>query len=185
MIPDKEVNMIIRNQGFTFFELILTIALIGIVLGIAVPSFSATIARQKQRVEIDALFHAIHQARKESIMRRKVVSICPSVDGKDCAQSRDWSSGWLMFENKDRDSPPRVDGGEPILKRHNVGQGVRITANRKGFTLRATFLRATNGTFVFCDQLQRISPKALVVSYTGRPRVAVHKTNRELYSCAH
>lgn len=176
--------MNIKNQGFTLFELILTMTLIAIITSIAIPSFSATIARQKQRVEIDALFHAIHQARKASIMRRKVVSICPSTDGEGCSASHDWSAGWLMFENKDRDSPPRIDADEPVLKRHRVHPGVRIDANRKGFTLRATFLRATNGTLVFCDPMRRISPKALVVSYTGRPRVAVHKTNRELYSCA-
>ncbi len=173
-----------QSQGFTLFELMITVMLVAILAGIAIPSFAASIARQRQRVEIDALFHAIHLARKESIMRRKVVSLCPSLDGDACADSRDWSGGWLMFENKDRDSPPRIDAGEPVLIRHKVGDNMIISANRKGFTLRATFLRATNGTFVFCDPQNRISPVALVVSYTGRPRVARHKTNRDLYSCA-
>lgn len=89
-----------------------------------------------------------------------------------------------MFENTDRDSPPRVDPGEPILVSHTTHQQFHITANRKGFTFRATFLRATNGTIVVCDRENRISPKALVISYTGRPRVARHSPNGELYSCA-
>ena len=176
--------MTVKNQGFTLYELLITMVLIVLIGGLAVPSFSGSIARQRQRVEIDALFHAIHLARKESIMRRKVVSLCPSLDGRICSPNRDWSSGWLMFENKDRDSPPRIDATEPVLLRHLVGDNVQISANRKGFTLRATFLRATNGTFVFCDPDNRISPKALVVSYTGRPRVAHHTTKGELYSCA-
>lgn len=173
-----------RSQGFTLFELMITVMLVAILAGIAIPSFAASMARQRQRTEINALFHAIHLARKESIMRRKVVSLCPSLDGNTCADSRDWSSGWLMFENKDRDSPPVVDAGEPVLTRHKTGDHIKISANRKGFTLRATFLRATNGTFVFCDPHDRISPMALVVSYTGRPRVARRKTNRDPYSCA-
>ena len=176
--------MIIKNQGFTLYELLTTLVLVGLISSLAIPSFSAALARQKQRVEIDALFHAIHLARKESIMRRKVVSLCPSRDLETCSPSRDWSSGWLMFENKDGDSPPRVDRGEPVLARHSVREQVRIKANRKGFTLRATFLRATNGTFVLCDTRDRIQPKALVVSYTGRPRVADHTPKREFYSCA-
>jgi len=176
--------MTTRRKGFTLYELLITITLIVLVSGLALPSFSAIIARQQQRVEIDALFHAIHLARKESIMRRKVVSLCPSLDGRSCSPSRDWSGGWLMFENKDRDSPPRIDPDEIILANHRVDDQVRITANRKGFTLRATFLRATNGTFVFCDPQNRISPRALVVSYTGRPRVAVHTTDGDPYSCA-
>lgn len=173
-----------QNRGFTLYELLLTIVLIAIITSIAIPSFSASVARQRQRVEINALFHAIHQARKESIMRRRVVSICPSPDGQTCSPSRDWSDGWILFENKDRDSPPRIDAGEPLLRQHRVSENVQISANRQGFTLRATFLRATNGTFVFCDPEDRITPKALVVSYTGRPRVARTRTNGELYSCA-
>lgn len=176
--------MIYRNQGFTLYELLTTLVLVGLISSLAIPAFSATVARQKQRVEIDALFHALHLARKESIMRRKVVSLCPSLDLETCSPSRDWSSGWLMFENKDRDSPPRIDRGEPVLARHRVLEQVRIKANRKGFTLRSTFLRATNGTFVMCDTENRIQPKALVVSYTGRPRVARHTPKSELYSCA-
>ena len=171
-------------KGFTLYELLLTITLIVLISGLAIPSFSATIARQRQRVEVDALFHAIHLARKESIMRRKVVSLCPSLNGTSCTPSRDWSSGWLMFENKDRDSPPQIDPDELLLKSHRVDDQVHVTTNRKGFTFRATFLRATNGTFILCDPLGRILPRALVVSYTGRPRVAVHTTNSDLYSCA-
>ena len=173
-----------RNQGFTLFELLTTLLLGALITSIAIPSFSATLSRQRQRVEIDALFHAIHQARKESIMRRKVVSICPSEDGSSCASGQDWSVGWILFENRDRDSPPRVDPGEPVLVNHRVADGVQIRANRSAFTLRATFLRATNGTFVFCDENARIDPRALVVSYTGRPRAASHTTKGELYSCA-
>lgn len=176
--------MTTQCKGFTLYELLITIILIAMISGLAIPSFAAGIARQRQRVEIDALFHAVHLARKESIMRRKVVSLCPSLDQRSCSSSRDWSRGWLMFENTDRDSPPHIDTDEPILAHHRVDDDVRITANRKGFTLRATFLRATNGTFVFCDPKSRIKPRALVVSYTGRPRVAVHTTDGELYSCA-
>ncbi len=176
--------MIVRSHGFTLYELLITVILIALISSLAIPSFAGSIARQRQRVEIDALFHAIHLARKESIMRRKVVSLCPSRDGQQCSASRDWSDGWLMFENKDRDSPPRIDANEPILLNHRVSDQVRISANRKGFTLRATFRRATNGTFVFCDPANRINPRALVISYTGRPRVARHTTKGELYSCA-
>ena len=173
-----------KSKGFTLYELLITTILLALLAGVAIPSFSDTLARQRQRAELDALFHAVHLARKESIMRRKVVSLCPSADGRRCAPSRDWSLGWLMFENKDRDSPPSVDPGEPILRTHGAQQQLRITANRKGFTFRATFLRATNGTIVVCDSDNRIAPKALVISYTGRPRVAGHSPDGELYSCA-
>lgn len=173
-----------RPHGFSLYELLMTMMLIAIVLTIGVPSFATTVARHRQRVEIDALFHAIHVARKESIMRKKVVSICPSEDGSRCGPPSRWSSGWLMFANRDADHPPQVDAGEPVLWRHVVDPAVRITANRAAFTLRSTVKRATNGTIVVCDHAGRIAPKALVVSYTGRPRVAARTRSGEPYACA-
>jgi len=173
-----------RCCGYTLLELLLTIAIASVVLTLAVPSFSAIAARQRQYAEINALFHAVHLARQESIVRRRVVSLCPSIDGRRCAPGSDWSGGFLMFENTDRDEPPQVDDGEAVLQIHRVRPGVEITANRQGFTLRAVFLRATNGTLVVCDRAGRIEPKALVISYTGRPRIARTTPRGDPYSCA-
>ena len=117
-------------------------------------------------------------------MRRRVVSLCPSLDGLACASGKDWSWGWIMFENKDRDSPPHVDAGEPVLQVHKVADQVGIQANRRAFTLRSTVQRATNGTFVVCDRQRRVPAKALVVSYTGRPRVAFRTPRGKPYECA-
>ena len=172
------------RRGFTLYELLMTMALVGIILATGLPAFYGTLARNRQAIEINALFHAIHGARKESIMRRKVVSLCPSSDGRKCEPGTDWSAGWIMFENRDRDSPPRVDPGEAVLQFHRVSGQTRIHANRRGFTLRATYLRATNGTFTVCDDNGRVPAKALVVSYTGRPRVALKRPDGTPYTCA-
>ena len=172
------------TQGFTLYELLITLLLIGLLAGIGLPELGKLVARNRISTEINALFHAIHLARKESIMRRQVVSICPSRDGARCTPDRDWSGGWIMFNNRDRDEPPQIDPGEPVLQVHKVGQDLRITANRRGFTLRATQKRATNGTLVVCDAAARVAPKALVISYTGRPRVAFQTRRGKPYACA-
>ena len=173
-----------QKRGFTLYELLMTLGLAAILLSIGIPSFSGMLARSRQALEINALFHAVHLARKESIMRRKVVSLCPSLDNATCSPGTDWSSGWILFENADRDSPPQVDSGEIVLRSHRVSENIRIQSNRSGFTLRATFLRATNGTLVVCDAHNRIRPKGLIVSYTGRPRVALKRPDGTPYSCA-
>ena len=176
--------MIPVERGYSLLELLLTVALAAMLLTLGLPELSRLGARQKQSVEINALFHAVHLARKESIVRRRVVSLCPSFDARTCTPGRDWSGGFLMFENTDRDEPPQVDPGEPILRRHRAAETVRISANRRGFTLRTVFKRATNGTIVVCDRAGRIPPKALVISYTGRPRVAFETPRGEPYACA-
>ena len=173
-----------REHGYTLLELLLTIAIAAMLLTLGLPSFSALKARSAQRVEINALFHAAHLARKSSVMRKQVVSLCPTADGESCHPGRDWSGGFLVFENSDRDEPPELDDGEILLHRHLAGPTVKITANRRGFTLRATFRRATNGTLVVRDRAGRVAPKALVISYTGRPRVADSTPRGEPYFCA-
>ena len=171
------------HRGFSLYELLMTLALAALLLSVGLPSFSTLLAKSKQSVEINALFHALHLARKQSIMRRKVVSLCPSQDGETCLAGTDWSPGWIMFENADHDYPPHVDPGEVIIRAHDVADSVRIIANRQGFTLRATFKRATNGTFVICDTRNRAAAKGLIVSYTGRPRVAFERPDGRPYSC--
>ena len=173
-----------KRLGYSLYELLLALTLIAVIVGLGLPSFGSLLARSKMRVEVNALFHAVHLARKESIMRRRVVSLCPSLDGLQCEPGRDWSAGWLMFENSDRDEPPRRDPGEPLLQAHRVHETVRIVANRRGFTLRSTVKRATNGTFVVCDRAARAAPVALVVSYTGRPRTADADRRGNPYACA-
>lgn len=176
--------MPICRRGFTLYELLLSLALVAILVSLGIPSFTVLLTKSRQTIEINALFHAIHLARKESIVQRQVVSLCPSIDGAQCRPDTDWSSGWIVFRNADKDSPPQVDPGEPVVLTHTVADNFRISANRRGFTLRATFKRATNGTFVVCDRRNRIPPKGLVVSYTGRPRVAFTRPDGRPYSCA-
>ncbi|GMR17078.1 MAG: Tfp pilus assembly protein FimT/FimU [Gammaproteobacteria bacterium] len=172
-----------RHHGYSLFELLLTLGLAGLVLTLGLPSLAATVASNRLRTEVNALFHAIHLARQDSITRRRAITLCPSDDGRQCSAGKDWSGGWIRFANSDRDSPPRRDPGEALLQYHRVGRDSRISANRHSFTLRATALRATNGTLVFCDRSGRAKPRALVVSYTGRPRVAYADARGKPYRC--
>jgi type IV fimbrial biogenesis protein FimT len=161
----------------------ITVSLAGLVLGVGLPSLGKLAADQRLRAQIDPLFHAIHLARKESVVRRQVMTLCASHDGERCADDSDWSDGWLMFVNTDRDLPAVIDDDEVVLQRHTGDPRVQIAANRRSFTLRSTELRATNGTLVFCDRARRSASRALVVSYTGRPRVALRTTSGRAYRC--
>lgn len=172
-----------RTRGYSLYELLITLGIAALVLGLGLPSFGGLAADRRLRAETGALFHALHLARKESIVRRRAVSLCPSADSEACDATDDWSGGWIMFVDADRDSPPRVDEGEAILLRHAVDQRVRILANRRAFTLRSTQLRATNGTLVICDRTGRAEARGLVVSYTGRPRVARADRRGDAYAC--
>ena len=173
-----------RPRGHSLYELLVTLAIAALVLTLGLPSFGTLLADKRLRAETDALFHALHLARKASIVRRREVTLCPSRDGASCDGGTDWSGGWILFVNADRDGPPQVDTGEPVLMRRQVDERVRIDANRRAFTLRSTHLRATNGTLVVCDRAGRAEARAVVVSYTGRPRVARRDGRDDAYACA-
>ena len=172
-----------RSGAYSLYELIMTLGLFAAVVTLGVPSFGAIVANHRVRVEVDHLFHAIHHARKESVVRRRVMTICPTRDGSTCGAGEDWSAGWMMFVNIDRDYPAFRDDDEPVVKWIQVQPTNRVVANRRSFSLRSTELRATNGTLVFCDRAGRARPRALVISYTGRPRVAYENTRGVPYSC--
>ncbi|MEM9402853.1 MAG: GspH/FimT family pseudopilin [Pseudomonadota bacterium] len=172
-----------KQCAYSLLELVLTVAVASIVIALAVPSFGDTLARQRQRAEIDALFRAMYHAKKASVTHHDTVTVCASADGEQCIASADWSVGWMMFVNHDRDSPPQRDDDEPRLKVHSVHPNVEISSNRRYYTLRSTRRRATNGTLVVCDRTGRVAPRALVVSFTGRPRVASETTRGRAYRC--
>lgn len=169
--------------AYSLFELVMTLALVALVLTLGIPSFGNIVANHRLKVETDALFHAVHLARKSSIVRRRVVSICPSLDGLRCEPGFDWSAGWMMFVNSDRDEPAARDEDEAVLRFHPVDQNARIMSNRKSFSLRSTEQRATNGTIVLCDRTGRGTARALVISYTGRPRVSRTDARGLAYAC--
>lgn len=172
-----------RLAAHTLYELLVTLSIAAIVLSVGLPSFGRLIADQRLRAQVDPLFHAIHLARKISITRRQVATLCPSIDGNRCSNQYDWSPGWILFVNVDRDWPAERDDNEPLLRWHQGDERVRIVSNRRSFTLRATELRATNGTLIVCDRAGRTASRGLVVSYTGRPRVALTRTDGSAYRC--
>lgn len=177
--------MLIRRcaNGYNLYELIITTAVVAIVASIGVPSFAGMIADHRLRTDVDALFHAVHLARQESVYRRRAVTLCPTLGDQKCLAGTDWSTGWMIFVNLDRDFPATLDPGEPVLRQHSGSRHNQVTANRRSFSFRTTELRATNGTFVFCDRAGRTEPRALVVSYTGRPRVTRQNRSGEPYRC--
>ncbi len=73
-----------RNQGFTLIELLVTIAIVGIALGAAVPSYNAMIARNRLATQANDVLVAINMARSEALKVGSTVSLI-AVDDSDSA----------------------------------------------------------------------------------------------------
>lgn len=173
-----------RADGLTYLELLITILVAAIGLAIAVPSFEQLRETSRISAELNKLVRAVHVAKIEAAKGGLPAVICPTADSITCAsQTTDWQAGWLLFANRDKVHPPQVDAGDTILAVHLFPAGLRVKVNRHVFVFRRFPRRSTNGTVILCSQRRPTLTRALVISYTGRPRTARLRSNGRPYSC--
>lgn len=173
-----------RSQGVTLLELVFALAILATLLAMTVPAFGRMRLDAQRTAAVNDLLHALYLARSEAIKRGAVVSVCPSTDGSGCAVSTpDWATGWIVFLNADRDRPPVVDAGEPILRRHPPIPRMIIQSNRAALSFRPITQLDVNGTIVFCDERGGASARAIIVSHTGRPRVSLRDASGRPLLC--
>jgi type IV fimbrial biogenesis protein FimT len=161
-----------RCNGLTVLELLLVLGIVAILALIVVPGLGRFVADLRMTAAVNAFVHAIHLARQEAHKRGTTATLCKSPGGLQCNAAADWSDGWLVFINQDQDDPPHVDADEPVLHANSGFTNGRISANRSSFTLRAFGKRSTNGTLVFCNRTANALPRAVIVSYSGKPRIS-------------
>jgi len=100
-----------KQKAFTLIELLITLTILGIVLGLAMPSFTRQVTNNSSLTLGNDLATAINFARQEAVKRGKRVSLCPSMNGTTCLTSADWAKGWMVFEDK-----AASDGLDPDVK---------------------------------------------------------------------
>ena len=159
-----------RQTGFTLADLLITVGLLGILSVTAVPAFTNVLLSARMTDQVNSLVHAVHLAKQAAHMRLTEVALCRSADGRQCRHSGPWHEGWLLFVNTDGDTPPQIAASEPVLASAGAWPGGTISANRQFFVFRPATIRSTNGTLTFCDRRGGDAARALIISYTGRPR---------------
>lgn len=102
-----------RSAGFSLIELLITIAISAIILGIAAPSFNELMARSRMTDASRDLADRLAVAM--TVSESRPTTICVSSDGKNCTATANWDSGYIVFT--DAGTVGVVDGTDAILER--------------------------------------------------------------------
>lgn len=82
-------------RGFTAVELMVVLAIIGILTAVALPSFRDAVQRTRVTAYANDLVAAALRARGEAIKRNVVITMCPSTTGTACGGSN-WAAGYVL-----------------------------------------------------------------------------------------
>ena len=172
-------------RGFTLWELLCTLSVSALLLGLGVPSFHRFLLDGRRTADVNAFVLAVQLARTEAAKRGEAVVLCPSRDGSRCANDeKGYGAGWIVFYDRDSKSPPQRSDAEPLIYAYRPATTGSIVGNRPYFDFRPTMRRSTNGTLVFCDERGGSAARAVIVSYTGRPRVDTVDSDGKRLGCS-
>ncbi len=119
-----------RTQtGFTLYELLTTLLIVGVILTIGVPNLREFRQNARMTSTANDLHAAFHLARTEATRAKENITICASANsmddpGADCGGT--WDQGYIVFVDTDGNI---ATGGvnESILRRHpEIQQGVSL-----------------------------------------------------------
>ena len=89
--------MLKNQKAFTLVELLVTVTVISIILGIAIPSFNSQILNNKSVALSEDFVTALNLARSEAVKRATRVTLCSSQDGSTCSgAASDWAKGFIV-----------------------------------------------------------------------------------------
>ncbi|UNK56707.1 GspH/FimT family pseudopilin [Pseudoxanthomonas daejeonensis] len=86
-----------RQSGFTLVELMIAIAVLAVLLGLALPSFQASMRSNRVATTSNEILASLSLARTEAIRGLGAAGVCPSADGLNCVSTTDWAGGWTVW----------------------------------------------------------------------------------------
>lgn len=160
--PPKGGNPVLRTaksvRGLTLIELLVAIAILGILAALAASTMSGFIASQRLRAMATDLSMAILKARSEAIKQNVSVTLSPL--------RVDWAGGWQILD-------PVAPGTSPAIDTWTAKGSVTVATNPSSlgqvvFNANGRVATATAISFVLTD-LATSDARCVSVDPSGRP----------------
>ena len=159
--------MMKENSGFTIIELLITVAIAGTLLAIALPSYRNQVANNCLTANVNNLVTSLQLARSEATRRRATVFVTATSP----TATNEFGAGWTVWEDIDDDT--NIDDIEKIKVVTTTCTATTIdeTGNDSEFQYRPTGFIDNAGEFNVCDDRTGETGRQLTISVTGRPNI--------------
>ena len=182
--------MIRRPAGFTMAELMITIAVLGILITIAAPSVRDLTRNARMTGQVNDLMTDLAVARSEAAKRGVHTAVCASQTGTSC-DTLAWNRGWIVFVDPNGDGAlgaaadivkvsPAIDGSNETVPNTIIATG--LAGNWIGFRpsgLAKLGAGIQTATFDICDARNTAAVGAPAASNKGR-RISVSTMGRAI-----
>jgi type IV fimbrial biogenesis protein FimT len=115
------------QHGFTLYELMITVSIVGVVLAFSVPNLQAFTQNSRMTSTANDLHSAFHLARSESSRAKTNITICASSNSMEesanCGGT--WDEGYIVFVDENGDLLKSQD--ESVLRAHpRIAEGISL-----------------------------------------------------------
>lgn len=153
------------SHGITLIELCFGVAVVAILAGLAAPSLRSAVRNAAMRTAVLELLAGLQQTRTSSITQARPGVFCLSNAEGRCLAGNATAQTWTAFLEGGRGAPAVLAGGA-------LPRGLELRATRARLNFWPDSLAATTSTLTICDRAGFARPRALIMSQTGRVRVA-------------
>jgi type IV fimbrial biogenesis protein FimT len=155
------------------FELMVALAIAALLTSLAVPGFAGLRRSAGLSSAANELLWALHMARSSAVLRGLPVAVCLTGDDQTCLAAPDVPAvGWLVFLPEGQATVTRPGPVGTLLHSFHLPAGLAVSGTRPAVTFWPVSRASSTSTFDLCDVRAHGPGRSIVVSQTGRARVA-------------
>ena len=160
--PSRVAGKCLQQRGFTLIELMVTVSVLAVLAGLAIPSFTRIINSNRIGSQANDLVATLQYARSEALRSNRRVTVCRSTNASDCAAN---GNHWI------------VRSGGQVQRSLEIRQPLQLTATSTSFDFLSSGMAASAQTFTLCLPVTRPEENARIIQVARSGQLNVQRSN--------